>query len=107
MKQHGHSAEEYHVPETGGGNVPLLDQLSIDNGTWLEMEHTKGAYIIPHEPCKRCLVSLHVTLDDFEHGCDLSQVLQKSSEPMPEAPGPEEMTVNIVPSRDKFRRIFR
>jgi hypothetical protein len=82
MKQLGHDAEEYRVPETGGSIVPLSDQLSIDNGTWLEMDHTAVAHIVPLEHCKRSLVSLHVTPDDFEHGCDLSQVLQKSSGPM-------------------------
>ena len=74
MKQHGHGAEEYNVHETGGSIVPLRDdQLSIDNGAWFDMEHTAGAQIIPLEPCKKSIVSLHVTMEDFEHGCDLSR----------------------------------
>ncbi len=71
MKQHGNDTEEL-LPETGGFIVPLRDQLSIDKGSWLEMEHATGAHIIPPEPCKRSLISLHVTVEDFEHGCDLS-----------------------------------
>ena len=69
MKQHGHGADEQRGSETGDSIVPLRDQLSVDNGIWLEMEHNTENPIIPLETCKRSLVSLHVTMDDFEHGC--------------------------------------
>ena len=72
MKPHGHDTEEI-LPKTGVCIAPLCTQLSIDNGTWLEMEHTTSAPIIPLETCKRSLVSLHVSMEDFEHGCDLSR----------------------------------
>ncbi len=106
MKQYGHDAEEHSSSETGGGIVPLRDQLSIDNGTWLEMEHTTGNQIIPLETTKRSLVSLNVTLDDFEHGCGPLPVLQKSSRLLPGTSGPEERTGIMFPA-DKFRRKFR
>ena len=106
MKQYGHDAEEHSVPETGGSIVPLRDQLSIDNGTWLEMENTTGNQIIPLETTKRSLVSLHVTLDDFEHGCGPLPVLQKSSRPMPDASELEER-IEIMFQEEKIRRKFR
>lgn len=106
MKQYGHDAEEHSVSETGGDIVLYGNQLSIDNGTWLEMEHNTGTQIIPLENCKRSLVSLHVTLDDSEHGCGPLPVLQKSSRPIPGASGPEERT-GLMFHAEKFRRKFR
>jgi hypothetical protein len=77
MKQHGHGTEKHSVPETGCPNVPSRDQLSVDNGAWLNMEHNTSAYIIPLNAFKQSLVSLHVTLEDFEHGCELSRCCKK------------------------------
>lgn len=54
MKQHGNDTEEL-LPETGGFIVPLRDQLSIDKGIWLEMEHATGAHIIPRNHVKGAL----------------------------------------------------
>jgi hypothetical protein len=73
MKLHGHCVEKNNVPEKGSDHVIFRDQLSIDTGAWLEMEHNTSAYINPMNTCKKSLVSLHVTMDDFEHGCDLSR----------------------------------
>lgn len=80
MKQHGHGADEHRVPKTGDGIVPLRDQLSIGNEIWLEMEHNADNPIIPMETCKRRLVSLDVTMDDFEHGCDLFRSCKNQSD---------------------------
>jgi len=73
MKQQAHDDEKYSTPETVSHLEPLCDQLSVDNGAWLNMEHNTSPHIVPLNTCKMSLVSLHVTLDDFEHGFDLSR----------------------------------
>jgi hypothetical protein len=83
MKQLGHGTEKHSVPETGSPHVASRDQLSVDNGAWLNMEHNVSAHIIPLNTCKQSLVSLHVTLDDFEHGCDLCRYCKNHPDQCP------------------------
>jgi hypothetical protein len=53
-------------------------ELSIDNGTWLEMEYNTGSLVPTHQVCKRPLVSLRVTLEDSEHECTFTPSCKKS-----------------------------
>jgi hypothetical protein len=54
-------------------------ELSLDNGTWLEMEYNNRSPVPTHQVCKRPLVSLHVTLEDPEHECNFTPSCKKQS----------------------------
>jgi hypothetical protein len=61
------------------GDRKSCAELTIDNGTWLEMEYNIRSPEPTHQVCKRPLVSLHVTLEDPEHGCNFTPPCKKQS----------------------------
>jgi len=52
--------------------VPLGTESLIDIGSWLQMDGDTSSPGINQRICKKGLVSLHVTLEDSENGCNLT-----------------------------------
>ena len=76
MKRHSPGRKEHRILETECNNEPVLTELSIDNGAWLEMEQITTPPVIPPVVCKKIHVLLHVSLEESEHEYGLFQYCQ-------------------------------
>jgi hypothetical protein len=67
MKQYSLRMEEHSTSGTSSSIVPLCTEGSIDNGTWLDMEHNTRSSTTIQNVCKKALVLLIVTLAEEEY----------------------------------------
>jgi len=58
--------EKHSTSEISNRIVPLCDNVPIDNGAWLDMEHNMGSRTTIQNVCKKDPVSLIVTLEEEE-----------------------------------------
>jgi len=80
MKQHSQRIEEEHnIIGIDSSIEPLCTELSIDNGVWLEMEHNARVHEISQKVCKKALVSLNITPEDYEPECSFAPYCKNDS----------------------------